>query len=99
MSERILKALMQLFAIVARVDVISKNNTAFITSIHGRKVIEIFLRSELNESLVREYLELFDSYIQQFHSNLTRNNAELKHKRTSVNSVKVLRICRQITQE
>ena len=62
-------------------------------------MIEIFLRSELNESLVREYLELFDSYIQQFHSNLTKNNAELKHKRTSVNSVKVLRICSQINQE
>lgn len=99
MSERILKALMQLFAIVARVDIVSKNNAAFVTSIQARKVVEIFLRSELNESLVREYLELFDTYIQQFHSNLTKNNVELKHKRTSVNSVKVLRICSQINQE
>ena len=99
MSEKILKALMQLFAIVAQVDIISKNNASFITSIQGRKVIEIFLRSELTESLVREYLALFDTYIQQFHGNLTNNNVELKHKRTSVNSVKVLRICSQINQE
>ncbi len=48
MSELILKALMELFAIIAR----PKNNEA--TGMDRRPVVESFLRRQLNEDLVYE---------------------------------------------
>ena len=56
MSERILKALMQLFALVAKVD--SVNND-------GRIVVETFLKQQLNTELVSQYLELFEEYLEK----------------------------------
>ena len=56
MSERILKALMQLFAIVAKVDGIT--NT-------GRDIVQAFLKQQLNQELVDEYLKLFDQFLRQ----------------------------------
>jgi ABC transport system ATP-binding/permease protein len=55
MSEEILKALMQLFAIIAKQDVgLSENE---------REFVQNFLKQQLNESSVKEYLTLFDSFI------------------------------------
>ena len=51
MSEQILKALMQLFAIVAR----PESNTE-----DRRTVVESVLRRQLNQELVDEYLSVFD---------------------------------------
>ena len=59
MSERILKALMQLFAIIARVDE-EIDSTAPVTSGAGRNIVEAFLRQELGSAAVQEYLNLFD---------------------------------------
>jgi len=57
MSEEILKALMQLFAIIAKQDTgLSKSE---------RDYVENFLRHQLNESSVKEYLDLFDFYINE----------------------------------
>ena len=47
MSERILKALIQLFAIVAKVDNVSGD---------GRSVVKVFLTQQLNSELVEKYL-------------------------------------------
>ncbi len=87
MSERILKALMQLFAIVAKVDGIT--NT-------GRDIVQAFLKQQLNQELVDEYLKLFDQFIEGYHN---LSDVTKKKKRTSVNSVKVLKICTEINQE
>ena len=57
MSEEILKALMQLFAIIARQDVG--------LSLREREFVESFLKQQLNESAVNEYLRLFDGFIEQ----------------------------------
>ena len=54
MSERILKALMQLFSIVSEAEDISVNS---------RKIVETFLNQQLNQQLVDEYLVLYDEYI------------------------------------
>ena len=89
MSERILKALMQLFALVAKVD--SVNND-------GRSVVETFLKQQLNAELVNQYLEVFDGYIEK-HQKISKRKEGKERKRTSVNSVKVLRICTQINEE
>lgn len=105
MSERILRALMQLFAIIAKVDILPDTSEETNDSSGSYKisfgedsaVVESFLRSELNASLVKKYLELFDEFIQVHHGINGRKDG-IK-KRTSVNSVKVLRICAQINEE
>ncbi len=88
MSERILRALMQMFAIIAKVDGVT--NT-------GRSIVESFLKQQLNQEQVETYLRIFDEFIeaQQAGSKKKDGNA----KRTSLNSVKVLKICTQINQE
>ena len=84
MSERILKALMQLFAIIAKVDV-AESETEQIESTEGRAIVKAFLESELNTSLVETYLEQFDEYLNSHHNSSKKKDG--KRKRTSVNSV------------
>ena len=91
MSERILKALIQLFAIIARVDLDDK------TDLHGRGIVESFLRERLPLHLVHGYLRLFDDYIETYQQVSGGKNG--KQKRTAGNSVKILRICTQINEE
>ena len=88
MSERILKALMQLFAIIARVDGV--NNS-------GRVVVQSFLKQQLNQELVDQYLALFDEFLESHHQVAKKKDGSAK--RTSLNSVKVLKICTQINGE
>src|SRR6478672_7081329 len=88
MSERILRALMQMFAIIAKVDGI--NNT-------GRLIVQSFLKQQLNLEQVEIYLKIFDEYLES-HQNASKRK-DGSEKRTSLNSVKVLKICTQINQE
>ncbi len=88
MSERILRALMQMFAIIAKVDGI--NNT-------GRLIVQSFLKQQLNVEQVETYLKIFDEYLES-HQNASKRK-EGAQKRTSLNSVKVLKICTQVNQE
>lgn len=98
MSENILKALMQLFAIIAKVDITEdESGDAVIQSTEGRAIVESFLKAELNATLVDTYLELFDQFLDQHNQSSKKKDG--KRKRTSVNSVKVLRICSQINKE
>ena len=96
MSERILKALMQLFAIIAKVEINEQTNEIS-SDEDSRKVVSLFLKQELNQERVKEYLDLFDSFIDTHHGKSKRKDG--KRKRTSVNSVKILRICTQINEE
>ena len=88
MSERILRALMQMFAIIAKVDGIS--NT-------GRSIVESFLKQQLNKEQVEKYLVIFDEYIEAQQAGSKKKDGSAK--RTSLNSVKILKICTQINQE
>lgn len=88
MSERILKALMQLFAIVADVDDLSNKS---------RSIVELFLKQQLSLEAVPEYLKLYDEFLEAHHK--ISQKKEGKKKRTSLNSVKVLKICTQINAE
>lgn len=88
MSERILRALMQLFAIIARVDGV--NNS-------GRNIVQSFLKQQLNQELVDQYLALFDEYLESHHSVSKKKDGSAK--RTSLNSVKILKICTEINKE
>lgn len=95
MSERILKALMQLFAIIARVDDEEAGETDHQGG--GRKIVELFLKQQLPLELVDEYLKLFDEFLEAHQGKSAKKDGQ--RKRTSVNSVKVLKICTQINEE
>ena len=104
MSERILRALMQLFAIVAKVDEIEEiddtentERSPKIISNRGREIIESFLKSELSSADVRKYLNIFDTFLIETRGKLFSKAGGAK--RTSLQSVKVLRICEQINKE
>ena len=96
MSERILKALMQLFAIIAKVELKEEFDT-IVADEDSRNVVHTFLKQELNNKIAIEYLWLFDSMVESHHGKSKKKDG--KRKRTSVNSVKVLRICTQINEE
>ena len=100
MSERILRALMQLFAIVARVDEVSietEIDPSGIKSSRGREIISGFLKSELSSSDVAKYLSIFDEFLISTRGKLYAKSGG--KKRTSLQSVKVLRICDQVNKE
>jgi ABC-type multidrug transport system ATPase subunit/uncharacterized tellurite resistance protein B-like protein len=79
---------MQMFAIIAKVDGIS--NT-------GRSIVESFLKQQLNKEQVEKYLVIFDEFIEAQQAGSKKKDGSAK--RTSLNSVKVLKICTQINQE
>lgn len=88
MSEEILKALMQLFAIIAKQDEGVELNE--------REYIKSFLISQLNDEAVTEYLALFDEFAG---INANGENEESKNKLTSVkDSVRILGICKKINK-
>ena len=88
MSERILKALMQLFAIVTP----PESNPS-----ERRKVVEDFLRKQLNKQLAQEYIQIFDDYYHQYQEKY--KDQEKLRKSTSSSSVRLLVICAQINNE
>lgn len=101
MSERILRALMQLFAIIAKVDEVSDTDdtqeVAPIQSTKGKQIIESFLKSELSSSDVNRYLTIFDEFLNQTRGKLYSKKGG--RKRTSLHAVKILRVCSQINEE
>lgn len=95
MSESILKALMQLFAIIARP---ATSNSPDENDFNERRVVvEGFLKNQLNQELVDEYLKVFEYF---YDLNQEKQSEKTKtKKRTSSNSVRVLKICSQINDE
>jgi len=79
---------MQMFSIIAKVDGI--NNT-------GRQIVQSFLKQQLSAEQVETYLKIFDEYLES--NTAASKKKEGAAKRTSLNSVKVLKICTQINQE
>ena len=91
MSAGIIKALMQLFAIIAR----SGGNENVDT---GKDIVAVFLRQQLNKELVNKYLMVYDEYVEASQPKRAKTKDKTR-KRTSLSSVKVLRICTQINEE
>ncbi|MCC7050925.1 MAG: ATP-binding cassette domain-containing protein, partial [Bacteroidia bacterium] len=94
MSEQILRALMQLFAIIAK-DGGEEHDSTNLTS-NGHAVVEVFLKQQLSSELVQQYLQVYQEFLNQHHK---VEDQTKKRKKTSVNSVKVLKICTQINSE
>jgi len=89
MSEQILQALMELFAIIARPE---EHN---IDGKDRRTVVESYLGRILNQELVEGYLAIFDKFFVRHQSLVNSRGA----KRIGPDSVKILRICDQINKE
>lgn len=89
MSEGVLKALMQLFAIIAKQD--------YGASQGQRHFVELFLEHQLDKSTVNEYLAIYDEFVGIQNS---EESPETKKKRlTSVrDSVRTLGICKKINK-
>jgi len=79
---------MQMFAIIAKVDGI--NNT-------GRLIVESFLKQQLSQEQVETYPKIFDEYLETHQAASKKKDGTAK--RTSLNSVKVLKICTQVNEE
>nr|HPI45951.1 ATP-binding cassette domain-containing protein [Tenuifilaceae bacterium] len=95
MSESILKALMQLFAIIARP--VTGDEPEGSDYNDRRRVVEEFLKNQLNQDLVTEYLKVFDYYYNLYQEKQSEKSKS--KKRTSSSSVRVLKICSQINEE
>ncbi|HVN58065.1 MAG TPA: ATP-binding cassette domain-containing protein [Bacteroidales bacterium] len=87
MSEKILKALMQLFAIIARPQVNDSDR---------RAVVEAFLRRQLNEELVKTYMGFFDEFYQEAQE---KQKKSTQNRRTAAIAVRVLKICNDINDQ
>ncbi len=90
MTEKILKALLQLFAIIAKTE---RDAVGML----GHDAVERFLSRQFTAYVAKQHMLLFDSYVEAFHS--SGGNSSRSRKRTSVNSVKVLKICSEVNEE
>ena len=93
MSEPILKALIQLFALISDV----QDDTEI--SSRGRDIVRLFLARHLNNEQVLKYMEMFDEYIRIYHpDNISRGSIK-DRKRTSLTAMRILAICEKINEE
>ena len=93
MSEAILKAMMQLFALIVDVDEIQE------VSEKERDIIRAFLSRQLNSELTEKYMSIFENYLYHYHHDAIDKESLKKRKRTSLTAVRILSICEQINEE
>ncbi len=89
MSEKILKALMQLFAIIARPESSADDR---------RAIVESFLIRQLNKELADEFLVVYDEFVQKF-AEEDEKKSQKADRILSRRSVRVLKICTSINEE
>lgn len=85
MSEEVLKALMQLFAIIANQDDGAQNLRS--------DYVNFFLRSQISEDRVTEFEEYYNSFIKQ-----KEEGAESPRRTSMKDSVRTLAICKKINK-
>lgn len=78
---------MQLFAILAAADE---------SSVHGRENVRFFLNGLLSNEHAEEYLAVYDAFLERYKP---REDLEVRRKKVSVSSVRVLVICEEINRE
>lgn len=90
MSEKILRALLQLFAIIVKTERAEGGEA-------GHEAVHRFLARQFTAPAVREHMALFATFVAAFHA--SGGKSARGRKRTSVNSVKVLKICTEVNEE
>ena len=93
MSDPILKALMQLFALISDI-----HDETVITS-REREVVRLYLTRHLNNELVSRYMKMFEEYLELFIADRIKKGSIKDMKRISLNAVRILAICEQINEE
>ncbi|MEE4116508.1 MAG: ATP-binding cassette domain-containing protein, partial [Marinilabiliaceae bacterium] len=93
MSDVILDALMQLFALIIDID---ENNKI---SEREKEVVRSFLTQQLNRKLAEKYMIIFEEYLLQFHKDDYYQNPEKKRKRRTLTERKIISICEKINEE
>ena len=83
MSEELLKALMQLFALASDVDDINEES---------REVVKRYLEIELNQELVEKYIVLYDQFVEEYH-HLSARKRGLDVESITLDSDEVKTIC------
>ena len=92
MSEKILKALLQLFAIIAKGDAVAEGARP-----DNAAILERFLRKQFSSEVAAAHMARYQAFVQAFHA--SGGQSRTGRKRTSLNSVKVLKICTQVNEE
>ncbi len=92
MSESLLEALMQLFALLT--DVIKANDNE-----RARSLVESFLSKYYNRDYVEQYLTKYDQHLNNYRKVDLSENPEQKEKWQSKRYFKVLEICSHVNQE
>ncbi|HLN55119.1 MAG TPA: ATP-binding cassette domain-containing protein [Bacteroidales bacterium] len=93
MSEAILKALMQLFALISDI-----HDDTIITA-REKNIVRIFLIRHLNNELVDRYMNMFEEYLGMFNSEKIVKGSLKDRKRISLNTMRILAICETINSE
>lgn len=88
MSEELLRALMQLFALASDVDDINEES---------REIVKRYLEIELNQELVDEYIVLYDQYVEEYH-HLSARKRGLDVESITLDSKEVKTICQNINE-
>jgi ABC-type multidrug transport system ATPase subunit len=93
MSETILNALVQLFALIGDI-----HDETVITS-REKDIVRIFLSRHLNNELVDRYMKMFDEYLTEYNSESIEKGSIKDRKRVSLNAMRILAICEKINEE
>lgn len=93
MSEAILKALMQLFALISDI------HDDTVINAREKNIVRIFLISHLNNELVDKYMNMFEEYLGMFNSERIVKGSLKDRKRISLNAMRILAICDTINAE
>jgi len=93
MSEAILKALMQLFALIVDIDEVKE------VSNEEKAIVKAFLSRQLSSELVEKYMKVFDEYLHLYHGDQIARGSLKDKKRTSLTAVRILGICEKINEE
>jgi len=87
MNEKIIEALMQLFALIAE----PQRNDA-----ERKRVVEAFLRHQLNQELVKKYLA---TYSQAYHEAQERLEKSTPERREGAIAIRITKLCTDINEE
>lgn len=91
MSEKILKALLQLFAIIAKGEGVELGARPL-----NAAILERFLRKQFSPETAAAHMARYQAFVRSFHGS---SAGRATRKRTSLNSVKVLKICTKVNEE
>jgi ABC transport system ATP-binding/permease protein len=93
MNEPVLKALVQLFALISDV-----HDKSVLTG-KERDIVRMFLERHLNSELTAKYMSLFDEYLTVQNAESYDRGSLRERKHTALTAMRILGICEKINEE